>query len=169
MNTRNYRDLAYLPIPATDPGITIIKAPVASRRSAWDIFIDSDNNGNEVIKVYPGIISGVLPQNILDDFRFSKNKTNYIVAGIKGGAKGNVSECTIRVESKSPTPPKPTESAPPSTFDIVVGIVDADKNVYSLFSGASINLRAQEVFRQQIKVSNFFEVPFKSFYTWVLG
>jgi hypothetical protein len=169
MNTRSYRELAYLPVSATDPGITIIKAPVATRRSAWDIFIDSDKNGNEVIKVYPGLVSGVLPQNILDDFRFSKNKTNYITAQIKGGDKGNVSECTIRVESRLPTPPKPTESAPPSTFDVVVGIVDADTNVYSLFSGASINLRAQEVFRQQIKVSNFFEVPFKSFYTWVLG
>ena len=167
MNIKSYRDLAYLPTQAIDPGITIIKEPTSAARRSWEVYFSSDNNGNPALQVYPGTIAGVLPSNILDPFTYSKNKTNYVIAEIKGNKNG-VASCTLSVNSRPPAPTKAEENAPPSTFELVVGLAK-DDSVFSIFSGVgSIPLRVQEVFRQQIKVSDFFEVPFKSFYNWVI-
>ena len=168
MNVRSYKDLAYLPIPATDPGISVVKAPVTSEKSPWQIFFGVDDLGREVLKVYPGTINGVLPSNILDGFNIAKGQTNYIVADIKGGPKGNITEVILNSTTKPPEVQEPKESVPPTNFEFLIGM-SKDKSIYNIYAGtSSINLEAKEVFRQQIKVSTFFEVPFKSYYNWVV-
>jgi hypothetical protein len=167
MNVRSYKDLAYLPVPAIDPGITAVRAPTTGEKRPWDIFFGADDRGNAVLKVYPGTINGILPSNILDDFKISNGQTNYIIAYIKGGPRGNVTDVVLKSTTKLPKAEAPTESAPPSTFGFLVGMAK-DQTTYSIYSGtSSINLNVKEVFRQQIKVSTFFEVPFKSYYNWV--
>jgi len=167
MNVRSYKDLAYLPVPAIDPGITAVRAPTTGIKRPWDIFFGADDLGNAVLKVYPGTINGILPSNILDDFKISKGQTNYIIAYIKGGPRGNVTDVVLKSTTKLPKAEEPKESAPPSTFEFLIGMAK-DQTTYSIYGGtSSINLNVKEVFRQQIKVSTFFEVPFKSYYNWV--
>jgi len=168
MNVKNYRDPSYFPVAAPDPQINVKTRSGSLAQQPWQLYQSADGRGNQTIRVYPGTVNGLLPSNIFEEFKISGSKTLYLIATVKAGPKGEITDCTLKTSGAQPKPTQANKNAPPTQFSFVVGALE-NGSVFSVFAGlASIPLEIKEVFRVQKNIKSFFEVPFDSYYSWVI-
>jgi len=101
---------------------------------AWDIYVAESTDNSFQLKVRPGTIANLLPNNW--DDQFTANKTSLYYGKVRVTTDGFATiSATIVINTEEPTNPRPLAYAVPSTTEYLFGLFRAGTN-YRIATGA---------------------------------
>lgn len=130
ITVRQSGDGTYIGLAAT---LTADQAPAQDRRP-WDIYITETDQSNFKVKVRPGTIANLLPNNW--DSIFTVNKTQLHYGKVRVTTDGfSITGATIEIDTDKPVNPTPLAYAVPSATDYLFGLFIAGAN-FRIATGA---------------------------------
>lgn len=131
----------------------------------FDIIFNSAG-ATPFINVFPGTINGYVPSNILDTFYLSSPISYFIkLRCLTDGF--NVTSSSIIVDGSPSAGISISQSAAPTTFDILIGIVTSDLTTYQTWTGNNIQASlTQSALSDKSTPATPGLSPYIRWYTW---
>ena len=153
--------------------VSVKPSPVQAGSNAasinpWDIFITpTGTGGGATVKFQPGAISGALPSNMFSSFACNLSPTYYLMAACSSSDGSTITSSTLSFLQTSPSaPPASTASSAPSSFSFPLGVLIAG-TFYNLYS-RSVLVSSKEVLRTDKTAPSALELPYTSYWNWVV-
>jgi len=108
----------------------------SQRPLPFELVLTSNNRGNTVIRVTPGIIAGILPSNIFDDFAYDAGSNLCIWAECTAN-QGVITDVRLANGASNPVPQLINKNFPPPMVKIPIGMYNKDSGDTFNFIGAN--------------------------------
>jgi hypothetical protein len=89
----------------------------------WYPFETQDGSGNYQANFYAGTVGGIVPTNMFTPVALTQNQVNYLYLACTASG-GIITAATITASTTYPTIAASTSAAPPTSFNIPIGIFD---------------------------------------------
>jgi len=122
-------------------------ASAASRRLPWDIYVeDTEGEGDSIsytLKVQPGTLARVLPDNYDNDWSANNSDLYYGIARVSTDGT-YITSVSIDISSSAPSPQVATEWSLPDSVDILFGLFVGGQS-YNVADGGNIDAYGKNV------------------------
>lgn len=125
----------------------IVPSPAVAQpeRHPWDIIRTTDDSGNPALRLWPGNVNGIMPENMFDTFTFDDTSLWY--GKVKVTTDGNaVTSVELMVDTSVPKLQKAATDSQPTEFEIVVALYKTGLS-YNLYKKC-LSLTATQTFNQ---------------------
>lgn len=119
------------------------------------------------LKVKPGTINSLLPSNVSSTFTLPANTSSYTryLVLTASCSDGQVTSATLSVDSSAPSPPGVAMGLPPTSFKVLLGLIDTGK-AYRTIACGSVSAKPVEAYRTDKASPVFGLSPYDIYYTW---
>ena len=104
-------------------GVGSSAAGAATIYPPWFPFWTQDGSGNYQANFYAGTVGGIVPSNMFTPVALTQNQVNYLYLACTASG-GIITAATITASTTYPTIAASTSGAPPTSFNIPIGIFD---------------------------------------------
>lgn len=121
-----------------------------------------------IVKISPGTVNQFLATNMFDTFPVDDTSTYYVKATISTDGQ-NVTSWELNVDTSTADTQNATASALPTSFDVLIAIIDSGK-VYRVIGPGSIGVNGHEEFiTDKDSPAGPGELPYIPYYSWEIS
>lgn len=114
-----------------------------------------------------GTLNGIAPTNISSTFTIPSSGVRYLSLDVVASS-GGVSSSTLSITSSAPSVPGVTLGFPPNSFSWPLYYIN-NQVLYRLIGLGSVIATSREVFRVQKSMPTPDNLPYDSYYTWLIS
>lgn len=133
----------------------------------FEITKGTDPDGNPYVRVRPGLVSGLIPDNISDKIYISKFGTFYIKLTCQ--TNGKIPTYVFLFSDSEPTDNEDvtSEGVPPPTFEVILGVVVNGRPYQIIFN--NILAVPNIAFVEPTEQPNAAQEPFTRWWNWKIS
>jgi hypothetical protein len=122
------------------------------------------SNGVYQVSIHPGTINNYLVTNYLSGVSVGLNTTKFLAIRCSTN-NGKIISAELMALNDAPEAFDITESRPPISFDILIGII-INGTTYKVWNCSNISIESKESFRADKESYGPGESPYSIWYTW---